>query len=225
VAGALARVVADLCALLPPYSGLMLASMSSTGPSSASRTEVARLGRSHAALAVSSIQRTAQRVLAYDLGHAQRLGSHGIAAQRRDVRVAPVAGQQPEHQRAQHVALVRGVAAAVLQRAARHPALEDTGGGQELREEHQLAVRSGRSTLVPAHVHAPAQRVHDLRLGRLLACHLARRQRLASCFTHRVSVPRPRNAAPVLAQRSIADGQLPDLGSVWPRCWSMSALT
>jgi hypothetical protein len=76
----------------------MLASMSSThGRSSASRTECIRLGRIQAALAglVDALQRPAQRVLADDLGHAQRLRGHGVAAQRGDVRVAPVPGQQP----------------------------------------------------------------------------------------------------------------------------------
>ena len=132
-----------------------------------------------------------------------------------------MAGQQSEHQRTQYIALVRGVAAAARQRATRHPALEHAGGGQELGEEHQRAVRSGRRTLVPAHVHAPTQRVDHLRLGRLIAKRSARRQRLASCFTHRVSVPRPATAAPALAQRAISGGELPDLGSAlrgtaWP---------
>jgi len=141
---------------------------------------------------VDAFQRPAQRILADDPGHAQGLCGHRITTQRSDVRVAPVARQQPEHQRTQHVALVRRVAAAVLQRATRHPALEDAGGGQKLGKEHHLAVRCGRRTLVPAHVHAPAKRVHHLRLGWLFATPSARRQRLASCFTHRVSVPRPR---------------------------------
>jgi hypothetical protein len=139
--------------------------------------------RSHPALAgglVDTLQRPAQRILADDLVHAQRLRRHRVAAQRGDVRVASVPGQQPQHQRAQHVALVRGIAAAVLQRAARHPALEHAGGGQELGKEHQLPMRRGRRTLIPAHVHAPAQGVHHLRLSRLIAAAMARRQRLAS---------------------------------------------
>jgi hypothetical protein len=120
--------------------------------------------------------------------------------------------QQPEHQRAQHVALVRGVAAAVAQRALSHPALEHAGGSQELREEHQLTMRRDRRTLIPAHVHTPAKCVHDLRLGLVMTSPWSRRQRLTSCLTHQVSVPRPRNAAPMLAQLAITDGQLPDLG-------------
>ncbi len=50
-------------------------------------------------------------------------------AQRGDVGIAPVTGQHPHHQRAQRVAFVRCVAASVLQRAGRHPALEHAGGG------------------------------------------------------------------------------------------------
>lgn len=46
----------------------------------------------------------------------RRLALHRVAAQRGDVRVAPVPDQQPQNQRAQHVALVGGVAAAVFNR-------------------------------------------------------------------------------------------------------------
>ena len=56
--------------------------------------------------------RPAQRVFADHLVHAQRLRGYRVAAQRFDVGIAPVPGQQPKHQRTQHVALVRGVAAA-----------------------------------------------------------------------------------------------------------------
>jgi len=55
---------------------------------------------------VDAFERPAQRILADDLGHAQRLRRHGVAAQRGDVGVAPVPGQQPQHQRAQHIAFV-----------------------------------------------------------------------------------------------------------------------
>lgn len=52
----------------------------------------------------------------------------------------------------------------------------------------------------------PAQRVHDLPLGRLLVTPSAHLQRLASGFTHPVSVPTRSTTAPVLAQRAIGDG-------------------
>ena len=191
----LGRVVANLCALLAPIQWLD-AGINVQHPRPLQglvyRMHQARTHPCRAGCFVHALQRPAQRIFADHLGHAQRLRGHRVAAQRGDVRVAPMPGQQPEHQRAQYVAFVRRVAAAVGQRAIRHPALEDASSGQKLREEHQLAMRRGRRTFVPAHVHAPAQRIHDLRLGRLLARASARRQRLASCFTHWVSVPRLR---------------------------------
>jgi hypothetical protein len=57
-----------------------------------------------------------------------------------------------------------------------------------------------------------AQRVHDLRLSLVRASLSTRRQRLASCFTHRVSVPPPRKATPASVQRQITTSQLPDSG-------------
>ena len=112
---------------------------------------------------VDTFERTAQHVFADDFVHPQRLCRHRITAQRGDVRITPMPSQQAQHQRAQHVAFVGCVAAAVAQRALRHPALEHAGSGQELRKEDQLAVRRGRRTPVPAHVHASAQSVHHLR--------------------------------------------------------------
>ena len=80
------------------------------------------------------------------------------------MRVSTVTGQDRQQQRAQNVALARSVVASIFQRALSHPAVEHAGRGQELRKEHQLPVRRGRCALVPAHVHAPAQRVHHHRL-------------------------------------------------------------
>jgi hypothetical protein len=83
------------------------------------------------------------------------------------VRVALGSGQDAQHHRAQHIAWARGVGAAVAQGAFLHPAVEHTGAGQELGEEHNLSVRRGLRRLVPAHVHAPAHRVghHRVRAG------------------------------------------------------------
>jgi len=128
---------------------------------------------------VDALHRAAQRVLADDPVHPQRLCRHRVAAPRGDVRVALVAGQHRQHQRAQHVALVWRVAAAVRQWAARHPAIEHARRSQELGEEHQLAVGHGRRVLIPAHVHAPTQCVHRLRRLARIASISARRQRLA----------------------------------------------
>jgi len=50
-------------------------------------------------------------VLADHLLHPQKLGQHGVAAQRRDMRVALVAGQHRQHRRSKDVALLRRVRA------------------------------------------------------------------------------------------------------------------
>jgi len=62
---------------------------------------------------IDAFQGTAQRVLADYSVHAQRLRCHRIASQRGDVGVAPMSGQQAQHQGAQHVAFVRSIATAV----------------------------------------------------------------------------------------------------------------
>ncbi len=87
---------------------------------------------------------------------------HQIPAQRGDVGIAAVTGQQSEHQGTQYIALVRSVAAAVFQWTRRNPALKHAGSCQKLGEEHQLTVRRDRSTTVSAHVHAPTQCVNYL---------------------------------------------------------------
>jgi len=138
----------------------------------------------------------------------QRLRGHGIAAHGRDVRVAPVTGQDRQHQRAQHVALGRRVAASVHQRASFHPLIEHAAGAQEFGEEHQLTVRRGLRRLVPAHVHAPPARAHHHRVHGLR--HL--RAHLDLGFTHRVSVPHVSQPAPVLALQAIRCDLLPFLG-------------
>jgi len=117
------------------------------------------------------------------------------------VRVALAAGQDPQHQRAQHVAWSRRVGAAVAQRALLHPALEYAGSGQELGEEHDLSVRRGLGRLVPAHVHTAAHRVDDHRVLAGLRQH--RPLRFVG-FTHRVSVPNSPNPAPALKKTAVA---------------------
>jgi hypothetical protein len=111
---------------------------------------------------VHALKRSPERVFADYSVHTQCLRGHQVPSQCSDVGVAPVTGQQPEHQGTQYIALVRSVAAAVLQWTRTNPALKHAGGCQELGEEHQLTVRRGRRTTVPAHVHAPTQCVNDL---------------------------------------------------------------
>lgn len=115
-------------------------------------------------------------------------------------------GQQAQHQGAQNVAFVRGIATAVFQRTRRYPALKYPGGSQELGKEDQLAVRRGRRTFIPAHVHSPAKRVYHLRLiGSYFE--LGKGSHLPTfVFTHWVSVPNLRKPAPVLDQRAFTSG-------------------
>jgi len=211
----LARVVAQLGAFLPAVQRLD-AGIDVEHPGLAQRlTHRVHQRWAHPGRAlrlVDALERPAQRVLADHLVHAQRLSGHRVAAQRGDVGVTPVPSQQAQHQRAQHVALVRGVAAAVLQRAGRHPALEHARGGQKLSKEDELAVRRCRRASIPAHVHAPAQRVHRLELLGLAATLDQGPLSLASRFTHWVSLPNHRFTAPSLASRGVAARQLPFLG-------------
>ena len=69
--------------------------------------------------AVHRLEPTAHRVFADHALKAQRLRSHRVAANAGNVRVAPAARQDAQHQRAQHVALPRGVGTAVVQGARR----------------------------------------------------------------------------------------------------------
>ncbi len=73
-------------------------------------------------------------------------------------------------------------------------------------------MRRGRRPLVPAHVHAPSQRVHDLRLNWSLLALDKGSHPSAFAFTHRVSVPNQRQPAPVLGFFRFGEGELPDLG-------------
>ena len=57
------------------------------------------------------------------------------------MRVAMVTGEDRQEPGAQNVPLLGCVAAAVGQRATRHPGLVDPGGGQKLGEKCQLGVR------------------------------------------------------------------------------------
>ncbi len=161
---------------------------------------------------IHALQRPAQRVLADDFVHAQALRGNRVAAQGGDVGIPAMACQQAQHQGAQHVALVRRVAATVFQRTGRHPAVEHARGRQEFREEDQLAVRRDRRTFVPVHVHAPAQCVHHLRRIDVL---IAPRKGLLSFsfgFTQPVSVPNHPIPAYLLDSRGIGRVQLRNLG-------------
>lgn len=70
--------------------------------------------------------------------------------------------------------------------------------------------------LVPAHVHAPAHRLHHQRLASGLRQFPLLR---FSCLTHRVSLPQPPNSAShrgTMSFSAFGEVQLPDLGSSMP---------
>jgi len=85
-------------------------------------------------------QRPAQRVFADDLAHAKDLRTDSVAAQSGDMRIAMMPGEDQQEPSAKYAALVRGVVAAVGQRATRPPGLVDSGGGKKLGEKSQLSV-------------------------------------------------------------------------------------
>jgi hypothetical protein len=79
----------------------------------------------------------------------KKFGQHRVAAQRRNMRVAPVAGQHREHRRAENVALLRRVRAHIAQRTVGDEGVEQPGRLEEVDEERQLAKRRHRRFVVP----------------------------------------------------------------------------
>jgi hypothetical protein len=154
-----------------PKRGLSLTSMPSIlGLSGAARTEYIRLRRIRAALAASPWRPSApRRASSLTTCFIVGLRGHCIAIKQGDARATPMPSQKPEHQLAQHVALVGCAVAAEHLRATQYPAFEHPGDGQELRAEHQAPVWRGGHAVVPAHVRSPARGIDLLRLSRLLA--------------------------------------------------------
>jgi len=98
---------------------------------------------------VDRLEGAPDRVLADDLLHPQELRQHGVAAQRRDMRVAPVAGEHGKHHRAENVPPPRRVRAQIAQRTVGHQGVEQSGRFEEVDEERQLPKRSHRRLMVP----------------------------------------------------------------------------
>ena len=74
-------------------------------------------------------------------------------------------------------------------------------------------MRRSRRSLVPAHVHAPAQRVHHLRRIGLTTALDQSPLSSALCITHRVSLPNQQFTVSPLAFSAIRYGSLLFLGS------------
>lgn len=101
------------------------------------------------------------RVLAQHLAHAKQRRVHPIAAQRRDVGVAPVTRQNRQQHRAKQIALTRRIRARERQGAVRYPAIEQPALLQVLDEERQLAEWRHRRRRVPLYVNPTGVGVRD----------------------------------------------------------------
>ena len=88
-------------------------------------------------------------VLADDLLHPQKLRQHGVAAQRRDMRIALVAGQHRQHRRSKNVARLGRIRAHITQRTVGHQRVEQSARLEEVDEERQLPQRRHRRLMVP----------------------------------------------------------------------------
>ena len=122
-----------------------------------------RLQPLHARGLVDLRQRPPQRIFADDFAHAEQRRVDRIAAQRRDVGIAPVPGQHRQQQGAEHVAFARRVRAGEQQRAIRHPAVEQAALLQVLNEKRQLSKWRDRRRGVPLNVDTAAKSIGDRR--------------------------------------------------------------
>ncbi len=98
---------------------------------------------------VDRLEGAPDRVLADDLLHPEEVRQNRVAAQRRNVRVAPVAGEHGKHRRAENVPLARRVRTHIAQRTVGHEGVEQSGRLEEVDEERQLTKRRHRRLLVP----------------------------------------------------------------------------
>ena len=106
------------------------------------------------------LQGAPNRILARHLAHAQQRRIDPVAAQRRDVRVAPLACKDRQHRRPQDVPLRRRVRARVMQRAVRHQRVKAAADLQVFGEERQVTQGRRRCIRVPFDVDRAAEGVH-----------------------------------------------------------------
>ena len=111
----------------------------------------------HPGRLVDPRQRPAHRILAHHPTHPQQRRVHRVAAQRGDMRVALMPGQNRQQQSAQDVALGSRVRAGQRQRTVPNPGIEQAAELEELDEERQLPERRRRRTRVPLDVHPAAE--------------------------------------------------------------------
>ena len=91
-----------------------------------------------AGLRVHAGESAAHAVLAAHAADAQALGIDRVGAQRGDVRVTVLSGQDGQRDRAQKIRDERRVFAGELERTSSDPVADKTGGNQELAEENQM---------------------------------------------------------------------------------------
>jgi hypothetical protein len=106
----------------------------------------------HARRFVHPCERPSRRILRDESCNAQQLRVDAIMANRRNMRVAVVSGEDRPQQGRQHRALIRRVVAVVGQRAICDPGLEQATHFEKLDEERQLSKRGHRCSRVPLHV-------------------------------------------------------------------------
>jgi hypothetical protein len=90
-------------------------------------------------LLVDLVETSPNRVLAHDFFHAQQPRIDRVASQRRDVRIAPVAGQHRQKHRPEKVAFARCIRAREVHRTACNPTVEQAALLRILDEKRQLA--------------------------------------------------------------------------------------
>ena len=100
---------------------------------------------------VDRLEGAPDRVLADNLLHPQELRQHSVAAQRRDMRVALVAGEHGEHRRSQNVAPLGRVRTPVAQRTVGDQGVKKSARLEEMDEERQLPKRRQRRLVIPFH--------------------------------------------------------------------------
>ena len=155
-------------------------------------------------------QCAAHRIFAHHLAHAEQGRVHRVAAQRRNVRIALMTGENRQQQRAEHVALARRIRTGERQWAVRHPAVEQATLLQVFDEERQLTERRHRLRSIPLDVHPAAERVGDRRPflhRRLLSPRVSQRNR--QIFLH----PQPFRRFGGNAQGSTAGSRVSPYGA------------
>src|SRR5579871_2232529 len=103
--------------------------------------------------AMKEEETAAHRVLAGHLRPPQQSRIHSIAAQRADVRIAPVARQHRQQNRSQHIPFLRCIGTTVSQWAIVHPVFKYSAGLQILNKEGHLPQTAHLRVRHPSELH------------------------------------------------------------------------